>query len=202
MRWMLVLLVCLLELEAHAQEPENRIRLEAGFTARTTIFYLKGLRGRQSGPLINATAPYSYKSGIIGTGVTVGFSYALLPKLGIRLTETTTIRYDFYEYEEPDDYIKTFYFDQSLLLTKSIFSRIYLGLGYTWFNLGKELRYTNDNKELTLQLHFNSIDVLLGFPVWKIYFEPKISIVSEDFPGSVKDNATLIGTRIYYTFDL
>ncbi len=161
-----------------------------------------GLRGQQSGPLINATAPYSYKKGVTGTGSTVGFNFLLTTKTGIRFVESTTIRYDFYKYREPNDYINTFYFDQSLLLTKRILRTSYAGIGYTWYNLGKDLHYTYDNEDLTLALHFNAIDLVLGFPIWKIHLEPKLSIVSENFPGSVKDNATLLAVRLYYSWAL
>ena len=77
---------------------------------------------------------------------------------------------------------------------------MYAGIGFTQYNIGKDLTYSVDSKTKTLQLEFNSIDFLIGIKVKKIFIEPKLSIVQKDFPGTIKDNATLLGIRICYMF--
>jgi hypothetical protein len=64
------------------------------------------------------------------------------------------------------------------------------------------LRYVYNNEGRVLGLDFNSIDVLLGARIWKVYAEPKVSFVKKNFPGDVKDSATLLGARFYYRFEL
>jgi hypothetical protein len=154
-----------------------------------------------SGPLLNATAPFSYRKGVNGSGVTLAYGYDIFPKAGIKVHGSTTTRYDFYKYEDPDKYIKTFYLDQSFFLTKSIFSKYHVGTGFTLFNIGRELQFMEGENSKVLELHFNSVDVLMGAPIWKIYLEAKVSIVQSNFPGHLKDNATILGGRLYYRFN-
>ena len=122
----------------------------------------------------------------------------------INVQAGATIRYDFYYWEFPNgqdgDPVNTFYFDVNGFISKSIYKSLYAGIGFTQYNIGKDLTYSVDSKTKTLQLEFNSIDFLIGIKVKKIFIEPKLSIVQKDFPGTIKDNATLLGIRICYMF--
>lgn len=133
----------------------------------------------------------------------MGYGYILSKKSGLKISASTTIRYDFYKFDQASqENVNTFYFDQSIFVTVNVFSKFYIGGGATFFSMGKELKYTSANQEKTLPLHFNSFDILVGFPVWKIYLEPKVAVVDDNFPGSVKHNATLICLRVYYPLPL
>lgn len=80
--------------------------------------------------------------------------------------------------------------------------RYYLGIGYTVYNIGKELKYEARGEPAVLKLQFNSLDVLVGMAIWKVYLESKLSVVQKDFPGDTKDNATLLSGRLYYKFNM
>lgn len=49
-----------------SQDLSHRFLLDVGLTARTPVFYYKGLDGQTHGPLLNGDAPYSYKTGVVG----------------------------------------------------------------------------------------------------------------------------------------
>jgi hypothetical protein len=75
--------------------------------------------------------------------------------------------------------------------------------GLSAINIGKELHYNRTNgTPMTLQLHFNSFDLMAGTPIWKLYFEPKFSWVSNNFPGNAKKNATVLTMRLFYRFEI
>jgi hypothetical protein len=178
--------------------------LDIGIIGRTTVNYSGGTKGFAYGPGINTDAPYSYKKGVNGTGLNTSIGYRLSKKLGIDIQTGATIRYDFYYWEYPNGTDgkpkNTFYIDINGLISKSISKRFYGGIGFTMYNLGKELNYSNNSGNKTLELEFNSIDFLIGAKVKKIFLEPKLSVVQSNFPGTIKTNATLIGIRIYYRF--
>jgi hypothetical protein len=188
--------------KSFGQENYKRLYVTTGGLFRTTIFYLRGLRNLSGGPTINYQVPYSYRAGVNGTGLNSSLGYQLSETLDLNLEWQTTLRYDFYYFDiDCDCHAKTFYVDQALLITKSLFNKYYFGIGYTIYNLGKNLDYLGDDMtQHTLQLQFNSIDIVIGVQVWKLNFEPKLSIVQDDFPGTIKENATLFGTRVYYKF--
>jgi hypothetical protein len=68
------------------------------------------------------------------------------------------------------------------------------------FSIGKELNYYANNQDKTLPLHFNSIDLLVGYPIWKLSAELKFSYVDHGFPGRARRSAQIIGGRTYYPF--
>lgn len=182
------------------KEP-HRFNIEAGLAGRVTVFYTHGTKGLTSGPAYHGRAPYpyTYLKGVNGYGINLDLSYNVVPKIDLKIHLFGTIRYDHFKFEKNQN-VQTIYVDQGIFISKSIFTKFYVGAGYTIYNIGKELNYRNGNKDWTLPLEFNSMDFLIGFPVWKINIEPKISVVSENFPGTIKDNATLLGLRIYYRF--
>lgn len=195
---MFYILLLTIPFTAFAQEKSvSRFFVDAGIVGRFAIFYNHSVHG-QSGPLINGSSPYTYLKGVNGTGLNVGFGYTVSREYDVKLTMLTTLRYDFYYVSDNDETEKTIYFDQSVLLSKSFFKKYYLGLGFTTYNIARELHYINGNRDLVLPLPFNSIDFLFGLPIWKVYFEPKVSIVQNDFPGTIKENTTLLGARVFY----
>ena len=192
-----------------SQNSDRRFFVDVGWIARTTVFYQKGTDGLSSGPGINTEFAFDYRAGINGTGLNVSLGYRLFEKLDISLQYAATVRYDAIEYDQDCQcHNKTIYIDNSILVTKSfnLLTKVlnrkpYVGIGVTAYNLGKELNVTIDGRDETLELQFNSIDFLFGIPVWKLYVEPKLSLVQNNFPGTIKDNATLLGARIHYRFN-
>jgi hypothetical protein len=195
MRILLSFILLLILVDGRAQNDNKRIFVDAGLIGRTTIFYRRGTEGFMSGPTINKLAPYSYTSGVNGIGINATLGVKISKKIALDVGWGTTCRYDFYRYGK-----NTIYMDQSLIATKSISKRYYLGIGFTVYNVGKELKYEARGEPEVLELQFHSLDLLFGMSVWKVYLESKLSIVQEDFPGDTKDNATLIGGRLYYKF--
>src|SRR5687768_4770274 len=143
--------------------------LDIGFVGRTTVNYGRGTKGFASGPGNNTDAPYSYKKGVNGTGLNALIGYGLSKKLGINIQAGATIRYDFYYWEHTNGKDgkpkNTFYIDINGLISKSISKRFYGGIGFTIYNLGKDLNYSNNSGNKTLELEFNSIDFLIGAKV-------------------------------------
>lgn len=203
MRICVAILILIFSLtRSFGQENYKKLYVTAGGLFRTTIFYLHGARKLSGGPTINNLAPYHYSPGVNGTGLNSSLSYQLSETVGLNLEWLTTLRYDFYYFDCGGNcHARTFYVDQALLLTKSLSNKYYFGIGYAMYNIGKNLDYIGGNgKEETLQLQFNSIDLVVGIQIWKLHFEPKLSIVQDNFPGAIKENATLFGTRVYYRF--
>jgi hypothetical protein len=178
---------------------DKRVILDVGVIARTTVFYKWGTRHFSYGPTINYDAPYSYRAGINGLGINTSLGYILSKKHQVNFLAGGNFRYDSYNLVRRTS---TFYVDGSAFFSKSIFKNYYVGVGGTVHNIGKELEYNGSNNvPKTLELQFNSVDFLLGVPLWKIFIEPKVSIVQQDFPGDIKDNATLFTFRTYYRFN-
>jgi hypothetical protein len=180
----------------YAQHDESKFFVDAGVVARTTILYREHGSGGSS---INIQAPFTYQAGVNGTGVNVTPGYTFLPSVAVHYG--TTLRYDFYYFKpNGNDRQNTFYVDQSLFVTKSFFDAFYIGAGYTFYNVGKTLYYTYNGYPRELRLQFNGVDLLAGVFFRRVYIEPKVSIVREHFPGTIKDHATLLSVRVYYRF--
>ena len=47
-------------------------------------------------------------------------------------------------------------------------------------------------------LEFDAYRLFVGVPVWKLYLEPGLYIVPDDFPGPAKDTATLFYLEASY----
>jgi hypothetical protein len=148
--------------------------------------------------LIHPNAPFDYRVGVNGTGIQVTPGIELIKT--VRLHAGTTLRYDVYRMNSDDSRDRTFYIDESVFLTKTVKDIVYIGGGYTFHNLGKTLHYNDNGAEETLRLQFNSIDIITGIYFRRVGVEPRISIVRKDFPGSIKDRATLLGVRVYHRF--
>jgi hypothetical protein len=185
------------------QDPDSRFFLEAGLVARTTLLYTHSADKLPYGSGINTNAPYSFRRGIHGGGLNVLTGFRISPEVGLSLDLSSTARYDSYYTYGGEPY--TWYIDLSVSLKKCVSKRFYIGAGYTVFNMGKEIRYQilpgPDWPEIALPLQFSSIDVMLGAKLWRLYVEPKVSLVTDNFPGNLKDDATLIHLRVYYRFD-
>lgn len=178
-------------------QSRSNFYVDIGYFGRTTINYYSTPNGQTSGAIINYDAPYSHEKGINGTGLNIGVGYFIIQQIGLSVVASTSIRYDFYKFDTPNN-LHTFYFDQSLALTKSILRKGYLGVGTTIFNINKELHYETGIEEKILYLQFKSLDVLFGYPVWRLYMETKLSIVSENFPGKIKEDANLLTLKVAY----
>lgn len=179
-----------------AQETRGRFFIEVGATARTTIFYHHDAEKHTS--LIHPNAPFDYRVGINGTGIQVTPGIELIKT--VRLHAGTTLRYDVYRMNSDNTRDRTFYIDESVFITKTFKDIAYIGGGYTFHNLGKTLHYNDNGTEETLRLQFNSIDLIAGIYFRRVGVEPRLSIVRKDFPGSIKDRATLLGVRVYHRF--
>ncbi len=178
-------------------QSRSNFYVDIAYFGRTTIDYYRTPNGQTSGPIINYEAPYSHQKGINGTGLNVGVGYFIIQQIGLSVLASTSIRYDFYKFDTPNN-LHTFYFDQSFALTKSILKRGYIGAGTTIFNIDKELHYEVGIEEKVLYLQFKSLDVLFGYPVWRLYIETRLSIVSENFPGKIKEDANLLILKAAY----
>jgi hypothetical protein len=169
-----VILIILLLLEVAIASPgqenhQSRIFVDAGLIGRTTVFYLHGLRDVQFGPLINTQYPYDYRVGVNGLGINVTPSLLVSRKAGIVIDWGSTLRYDFYYWNSASERVHTFYLDQSISFKKTFFTKFYIGVGFTVFNVGKELDYlprdSHPPDDSPLQLQFNSIDFMSGIMV-------------------------------------
>lgn len=198
----LVLLLGMADESLAQRNYQSRFFIDAGIIGRTTVFYAHGLRDLQSGPLINTQYPYDYRAGINGLGISVTPSLLISRNAGIVVDWGSTFRYDFYYWDAANQRVYTFYLDQSISLKKKVFGEFYIGAGFTLYNLGKELDRISPNthppNDDPLKLQFNSIDFMSGVLVNRVIIEGKISIVQQDFPGTVKDNAILLHGRICY----
>lgn len=194
------LLIAYIVLCAHslvqAQETRGRFFIEVGATARTTIFYHHDADNHTS--LIHPNAPFDYRVSVNGTGIQVTPGVELIKT--VRLHAGTTLRYDVYRMNSDNTRDRTFYIDESVFITKTFKDIVYIGGGYTFHNLGKTLHYNDNGTEETLRLQFNSIDLIAGIYFRRVGVEPRLSIVRKDFPGSIKDRATLLGVRVYHRF--
>jgi hypothetical protein len=179
---------------AQAQETRGRFFMEVGATARTTIFYRHDAERYTS--LLHPNAPYDYRAGVNGMGIQVTPGIALTKS--VRLHAGTTLRYDVYRINTDDSRDHTFYVDESVFVTKTFGDIVYIGGGYTFYNLGKSLHYDNNGTEETLGLQFNSFDIVSGVCFRRVWIEPRVSVVRKDFPGSIKERATLLGVRVFY----
>jgi hypothetical protein len=179
-----------------AQETRGRFFIEVGATARTTIFYRHNEDRYPT--LLHANAPFDYRAGVNGTGiqVTPGIEVAK----SVRLHAGTTLRYDVYRINSDNTREHTFYVDESVFVTKTFGDIVYIGGGYTFYNIGKSLRYDDNGADRLLRLQFNSIDIISGVYFRRVGVEPRVSIVRKDFPGSIKERATLLGVRVYHRF--
>jgi hypothetical protein len=192
----LIVLIFALSPESVAQKKvASHFNFDIGITGRTTIFYHKGTDGLPSGPLRIYDVAYDYRAGVNGTGINFSVGYDLLKEEKLSLRIASTVRYDHFFL-----YNKTWYFDGAATITKSVGRKSFVGVGTTLYNIGKELKYRVNNEEKTLPLEFHSLDLFFGVPVWVLFVEPKISLVQEDFPGPIKDNAMLLGVRVFYRF--
>jgi hypothetical protein len=203
MKVLLIPLLISLSINALSQKKAffEKTFVDVGWHGRITIFYLTGLRGQRSGKLINATAPYTYVSGVNGTGINISPGCIVSSQHNIAVQAPLNVRYDFYKSNNDGSYDNTIYVDQGFLITKMVKSRYYVGAGFTFFNIGKELHFKEGAYDKVLDLEFNSIDLSAGISLWKILIEPKVSIVQKKFPGTIKDNATLLGVRVFYRFN-
>lgn len=192
----LILIVLLFSLCADISAQQNvasNFNFDIGITGRTTILYNKGTRVLPSGPLRIYDVAYSYRAGVNGTGINFSVGYDFFKEEKLSLQIASTVRYDHYFL-----YNKTWYFDGAAMITKSVGGKSFVGVGATLFNIRKELKYRVNPEEKTLPLEFYSLDLFFGVPVWMLFVEPKISLVQKDFPGPVKDKATLLGVRVFY----
>jgi hypothetical protein len=183
----------------------DRLLLEGGVIGRVTVFEdsgVKRLQGR-GGRFINYI-PFTPDKGVNGLGINTTVGYKIIRRPEISVRAGTTFRYDFYFWDPSCNYCerKTTYFDQAFLLTKSIFSNAYFGIGYTMFNIGKIMHWEENGLKKSFPLHFNSVDVFVAFRVWKIMVEPKFSLVQSGFPSRVKNSGDILAMRIYYQFRL
>lgn len=181
---------------AQAQETRGRFFIEVGATARTTIFYRHNEDRYPT--LLHENAPFDYRAGVNGTGiqVTPGIEVAK----SVRLHAGTTLRYDVYRINSDNTRDHTFYVDESVFVRKTFGDIVYIGGGYTFYNIGKSLRYDDNGADRLLRLQFNSIDIISGVYFRRVGIEPRVSIVRKDFPGSIKERATLLGVRVYHRF--
>jgi hypothetical protein len=169
--------------------------MEVGATARTTIFYYHDEQDHLS--LLHPNAPFDYRVGVNGTGIQVTLGIEFIKS--VRLHAGTTLRYDVYRMNSGDTRDHTFYVDESVFVTKTFRDVVYIGGGYTFYNLGKRaLRYDNNGVDESLRLQFNSVDIIGGVYLRRIGIEPRVSIVRKNFPGSIKERATLLGVRVFY----
>ena len=200
MRYKLTTIVFLISTSALCQS----LLLEPGWIARGTVGHYRQAKMINGGNLINADAPYLFSKGVDGMGLNLTVGYIVSQKMGLVIRAGTTIRYDFFKRNYDNDCKEgceeyTFYVDQTFAVTKSIFKDAYIGGSFTMYNLGEELTYYSVDNHKTLELQFYSVDFFVGVRVWdKLYLEPKVSYVPDDFPGRVKRTATLLGLRIYY----
>jgi hypothetical protein len=179
-----------------AQETRGRFFLEVGAVARTTIFYRHNAQDHTS--ILHVNAPFDYRAGVNGTGLQVTPGIELIKS--VRLHAGTTLRYDVYRINSDNSREHTFYVDESLFITKTFGDIVYIGGGYTFYNLGKALPYNNNGVDESLRLQFNSIDIVSGIYLKYVGIEPRVSIVRKDFPGNIKEQATLLGVRVYHRF--
>ena len=179
-----------------AQETRGRFFIEVGATARTTIFYRHNEERYPS--LLHANAPFDYRVGVNGTGVQVTPGIEFIKS--VRLHAGTTLRYDVYRMNSDDTREHTFYVDESVFVTKTFGGIVYIGGGYTVYNVGRSLRYDDNGADRLLRLQFNSIDIISGVYFRRVWIEPRVSVVRKDFPGSIKERATLLGVRVYHRF--
>lgn len=192
-----VYIVCAHSL-VQAQETRGRFFLEVGAVARTTVFYRNDAERYGNGSIINVNAPFDYRAGVNGTGIQVTPGIEFIKS--VRLHAGTTLRYDVCRINADDSREHTLYVDESVFVTKTFGDVVYIGGGYTFYNLGKSLRYDNNGVDESLRLQFNSIDIISGIYLHWVWIEPRVSIVRKNFPGSIKERATLLGVRIYYRF--
>lgn len=179
----------------HAQETRGRFFIEVGATARTTIFYHRNVDNYTS--LIHANAPFDYRVCVNGTGIQVAPGIEVIKS--VRLHAGTTLRYDVYRLNSDNSRDHTFYVDESVFVTKTFGDVVYIGGGYTFYNIGKKaLRYDNNGVDESLRVQFNSIDIVGGVYIRRLGIEPRVSVVRKDFPGSIKEKATLLGVRFFY----
>ncbi|HEX5169790.1 MAG TPA: hypothetical protein VFW11_11500 [Cyclobacteriaceae bacterium] len=189
-------LSCLVSINCPSQSRSNFF-IELGYFGRTTLNYYNALNGQTSGPLINYDAPYSHEKGINGTGLNAAFGCFIIREIGLAVLASTSVRYDFYKFDSPKN-LHTLYLDLGLAATKAVLKKGYIGVGTTTFNVDKELHYTVGTDEKVLYLQFRSFDIMIGYPVWKLYIESKLSIVSENFPGNAKEDANLLTVKAAY----
>lgn len=179
----------------HAQETRGRFFIEVGATARTTIFYHRNVDNYTS--LIHANAPFDYRVCVNGTGMQVAPGIEVMKS--VRLHAGTTLRYDVYRLNSDNSRDHTFYVDESVFVTKTFGDVVYIGGGYTFYNIGKKaLRYDNNGVDESLRVQFNSIDIVGGVYIRRLGIEPRVSFVRKDFPGSIKEKATLLGVSFFY----
>lgn len=191
-------------LHSVAAQTSSRFVLEGGPVARATVLHYIGSNKIRFPKFYHFNAPYLFTRGVDGWGMNLATGYTISKKYSITIRETSTFRYAFY-YFDPDKcarcVVRTLYWDQSLLLTKSAFMRrSYFGVGFTMFSIGKELEYNDNGVERVLPLHFNSLDLLVAHQIWKLHLEAKFSYVNHGFPGRVRRSAEIIGARLYYQF--
>ena len=179
-----------------AQETRGRFFIEVGATARTTIFYRHNEDRYPT--LLHANAPFDYRACVNGTGIQVTPGIEVVKS--VRLHAGTTLRYDVYRINSDNTRDHTFYVDESVFVTKTFGDIVYIGGGYTFYNIGRSLRYDDNGADRLLRLQFNSFDIISGVYFRRVGVEPRVSIVRKDFPGSIKDRATLLGVRVYHRF--
>ncbi|HEY0769779.1 MAG TPA: hypothetical protein VGD31_05550, partial [Sphingobacteriaceae bacterium] len=149
-----------------------------------------------------ADAPFLFSRGVDGLGLNIALAYQLPYDLSVRTA--STLRYAFYYFENNkcwDCVKRTFYIDQSFSLAKSkLFdTRWYFAAGASLISINKELRYESGGNTKILPLHFTSLDVSVGRPVWYLGIEGRFSYVDHGFPGRVRTNAEIVGIRVYYS---
>lgn len=199
---------------AQSKGGENRdfnIDISAGYLFRTTIFYRKDIGATSNPALLDPAIPYSFRKGINGTGLNLSIVGIFnSPKMAFKYT--STIRYDFLRINEPSN-DHSFYFDHNFSLMKyfSFKNDInekpkYIGVGYSIlntrasFNYGKYQGPDLPLVDTSFSLEFDAYRIFIGIPVWKIYLEPGVYIVDDDFPGPIKDSATMFYVEALYIF--
>ena len=186
--------------------------VSAGYLARTTVFYETT---GDSGPVVQDPGlPYDYRPGVNGTGLNLGLS-VMANRLQLELKYTTLIRYDFLRWEDNGSRDNTFYFDHNFSLSKWFrFKTVpkerpkYVGVGYSLINTGGGFhyeRYVGPNlppENTFFSVDFDAFRIFVGIPVWKIYLEPGVYLVNSDFPGPIKDKATMLYLEAVYKSNL
>ncbi len=197
-----------------AQEKEKRnfeLDLSLGYLARTSVFYEKNIGVVVNPFLVSPSIGYFYQKGINGTGINMSL-IAGVQNIGVGFRYSSTIRYDFLKISQPSNE-HSFYFDHHFSTMKYFdfknkkYKRpVYIGIGYSLINNGAEVKYEILQGQglrkipASLALDFDAYHIFLGLPIWKFYLEPGVYVVDDDFPGPVRESATIFYLEVLYRF--